>query len=152
MHRNMDKNSLLIDLAEKGRFWNVAFEDLSSSEQVFLAIWDLESEVNNGGFEQYYCNSSGDTAFAVLSALEQIGAQAVAKIVSRANSAFPSELPPRNRCERQQLIEEFDSRVQDMLDSLDEEFFGYPDNLTDLLFEFVKLNSSEIEGAVNVGI
>ena len=48
----MNKNSQLIEISEKGRFWKLDFDELTPSEQVFRAIWDLEGDVNNGGFEQ----------------------------------------------------------------------------------------------------
>jgi len=53
-----------------------------------------ESEVNNGGFSQYFLNSSGETAGFVVEALETIGAPNTADICRRAIAiAFPDELP-----------------------------------------------------------
>lgn len=59
----MDKNNLLIQLSERGRFWRVEFEELSPVERVFLAIWELESEVNNGVFYQYYSEAAATMLF-----------------------------------------------------------------------------------------
>src|SRR5689334_24380735 len=44
-------NRRLIRLAESPdiRFWRVDYDQLSAPERVFGAIWELESEVNNGG-------------------------------------------------------------------------------------------------------
>ena len=40
----------------------VGVKALSPGERVFLYVWNLEAEVNNGGFEQFYLNSAGDNA------------------------------------------------------------------------------------------
>ena len=60
----MNKNELLIVLSESKRtdFGRVEFANQADEQKTFSAIWELESEVNNGGFEQYFCYSSGETA------------------------------------------------------------------------------------------
>jgi hypothetical protein len=59
-----NKNSILIDLSEsdKTKFGKQAFATQSAPQQVFSSIWAVESEVNNGGFSQYFLNSSCETA------------------------------------------------------------------------------------------
>lgn len=148
----MDKNGQLIQLSEQGRFWRLEFHDLSRPEQVFRAVWELEGDVNNGGFHQYFFNSSGDTAFAVVDALEAIGAEQAARIVARASGIFPGSAPPRDREERQALLASFGPEQEAALARLDEEFFGYPDNLTELLHAYVKMHAASIPGAKDVGI
>ncbi len=51
----MDKNALLIDLSESDRtmFGRVDFDQQPPEQQVFSAIWALESQVNNGEFAQF---------------------------------------------------------------------------------------------------
>jgi hypothetical protein len=48
---NREMNRRLIRLSENptSRFWRLDYKDLSIPERVFLVIWELESEVNNGG-------------------------------------------------------------------------------------------------------
>lgn len=146
----MDKNDQLIRLSEVGRFWRVGFDALSYPEQVFYVIWELESEVNNGGFEQFFSNSSGDVAFAVVDALKAIGAEETARIAAEANGMFPGSFPPRDRDERQALLETFDAEKIEAWDKLDQEFYKRPDNLTELLHEYVRRNASKIAGAGDV--
>ncbi len=145
----MDKNALLIELSELGRFWSVTFDELTRPEQVFRAIWDLEAYVNNGGFDQYYWNSAGDTAFAVVDALNEIGADGAASIVTRAHQIFPEGVPPRDRAQRQDLLEQRPDRLEknDILEPLDAAFYAYPDDLMELLFAYVRRNSEDIQGA-----
>ena len=51
----VNKNNVLIKISEHPatQFWKLDFNQLTQPEQVFRCIWELESEVNNGGFEQY---------------------------------------------------------------------------------------------------
>jgi uncharacterized protein DUF4375 len=52
----VDKNAFLIQLSESDRtmFGKEDFATQSVPQKVFSAIWAVESEVNNGGFSQYF--------------------------------------------------------------------------------------------------
>ena len=58
-HPAMDENGWLIELSDRvvPRSWEEPFAELSEPERVFVAIWTLEADVNNGGFDQYFVNS-----------------------------------------------------------------------------------------------
>ncbi len=58
----MTKNQILIRLSESKntQFGKEDFSRQSLPQKVFSAIWAVESEVNNGGFSQYFVNSSVD--------------------------------------------------------------------------------------------
>lgn len=142
----MDKNRQLIQLSEQGRFWSIKYEALTFAEQVFRAIWELEGEVNNGGFHQYYFNNSGDTALTVGDALMAIGADNTSRIVAEANGLFPDSSPPRDRNARQPLLAAFVPEQHATLERLSQEFILDPDNLTVLLHDYVKRNSTAIAG------
>ena len=61
--------------------------------------------------------------------LRAISANHTGEIVSRARSVFPNSQPPRNRQERQQLLDRIDEEGEQLLDKLDGEFYAYEDNL-----------------------
>jgi hypothetical protein len=147
----MDKNQQLIRLCETGRFWTIGFDQLSYAEQVFRAVWELEEQVNNGGFDQYFWNSSGDSAHAVVGALESIGATNAAQIVAAACGLFRGGSPPRVRAEREARIDALTDVERAALDDFDQQFYCYPDDLTALLHEFVTRNAKEITGAAELG-
>jgi hypothetical protein len=138
----MDKNAFLIELSESDRtdFGRVDFSDQSEDHQVFSAIWELESQVNNGGFAQYFQNADGHTANAAPSALRTIGALTCADIVGRALAVVAADGLPDDQSAREQLVEALDASALEKLEALDQEFLAYPDNLTDLLFEYVRLH------------
>jgi hypothetical protein len=92
----MNKNEILIGLSESGttQIGKEEFAKQSVPQQTSTAIWELESEVNNGGFSQYFANESAKSAAFAVKALEGIGAPKAANICRRAIAmAFPNGLP-----------------------------------------------------------
>lgn len=144
----MNKNSWLIQVSEspRARFWRVDFDQLTLAEQVFRVVWELESEVNNGGFHQYFLNSTGDFAWFAPMALEAIGATYMAVIVRKACSIFPESEPQRDWTARQTDLLALDELADELLETLDQEFCSYPDDLTTLLFNYVAAHRTEIAG------
>ena len=141
-----ETEAFLISLSN--RLWPIAnerFSDLSPSEQVFILVWEVETEVNNGGFNQFFLNSAGDRASATAAALRSIGAERMASIVDRATSSFPDG-PPADRSVRQSLLEEIDPDAV-LFEELDQEFYSYPDDLSGLLYGFVIEHRADIRGA-----
>jgi hypothetical protein len=141
----MDKNSFLVELSESERaqFGRVDFADQSEPQKVFSAIWELESQVNNGGFAQLFTCADGDVANHAPWALRQIGAKRCADIVARAlRVASPRELPA-DQSEREALVQALPRKSIATLARLDDEFLGYPDDLTELLFAHVAAHPKE---------
>ena len=139
------KNHILIGLSEsdKTQFGKEDFAHQSTPQKVFSSIWAVESEVNNGGFSQYFLNSSCETASFVSEALETIGAPKTANICRRAiAAAFPSGLP-EDPDYISSAAADFSDEIMDALEPLDNEFFEYPHNLTDLLFAYVSKHPEE---------
>ncbi len=64
-------------------------------ERMVLSIMALVREVNNGGYDQFFLNSSGEFAPAIVDDLVRIGCPEVADITQRALDA--RELPERDR-------------------------------------------------------
>ena len=142
----MDENAWLIDLSDRvvPRSWEEPFAELSEPERVFVAIWTLEADVNNGGFDQYYVNSRGDHGWFAPAALRAIGAETMAGIVERANAPFGPEGPPASREERHARLDAIEEEAADEWSRLDEAFYDYPDDLTGLLYEYVQAHKDEI--------
>ncbi len=141
----MDKNRILIDLAEseRAKFAKEDFAGQSVPQKVFSSIWAVESEVNNGGFSQYFLNSSAETASFVAQALEAIGAPRTSDICRRAIACgFPAGLPSTPEA-ISAAAAEFSEETLDELETFDAEFFAYPHDLTDLLFAFVSKHPDE---------
>jgi hypothetical protein len=139
------KNHILIGLSEsdKTQFGKEDFAQQSAPQKVFSSIWALESEVNNGGFSQYFLNCSCETASFVSEALETIGAPKTAGICRLAiATAFPAGLP-ENPEDISSKAADFSDEIRASLGPLDNAFFEYPHNLTDLLFAYVPQHPHE---------
>jgi len=78
----MERRLLLF--AESARFNAADYDMLSKAERAARCVWELEAEVNNGGFTQFFQNSSGEHAPDTPDTLRRIGAYAAADIVDAA--------------------------------------------------------------------
>src|SRR5205807_1179087 len=134
-----EMNRRLIELAEdpKRRFWRLDYDALSEPERTFRAIWELEAEVNNGGFRQFFLNDSGGLVLHAVNALRRVEAHAMADIVQRAVYAVGSNTAWSDNLTRQAKLRKLSNEVEEELNKLSEEFFSYPDNLTTLLYRYV---------------
>ena len=142
----MNQSLRRLECSPEARLWQVAYDKLSVPERVFVSVWELEAEVNNGGFQQYFLNGSGRIAPHAVAALRAVRAEAMAKIVERAFLAVDQDIPWLNDVERRSRLSGLTPGAADALDRLDREFYAYPDNLTALLF-YVAEYRDEIAGA-----
>jgi hypothetical protein len=113
--------------------FTASFDELSAGDQILVTIWGLEAEVNNGGFDQYYFNGSGDQAWFAPTALRSIGAHRMAAIVERANALFGEGGPSRDSDQRQSELSAITEANEDAWEELDREFYEYPDDIAALL-------------------
>ncbi|NJK97501.1 MAG: DMP19 family protein [Bacteroidales bacterium] len=120
-------------------------DKLNESQKTFIIIENLEREINNGGFNQFYYNSSGDFSHETIDALIKIGANKTAEIVTKANSQFPDNKVPKDRTERQVILEQIEEKANEIWESCDNDFYKYEDKIGGLLIEFVKANKTDFE-------
>jgi hypothetical protein len=104
-------------------------------QEVVDLIDAVEGEVNNGGFHQFFYNNAGDNTMETIQALETIGATKMADIVRRAAAMFPGGVPPKDRFARQDVLLETFPRAE-AFESLNDEFFAYPDDLARLRAQY----------------
>lgn len=142
------RESYLISISEK--ICNYVFEwhfhRLSKPEQVFFCIWQLESQVNNGGLNQYFFNT-GEYTNETIAALEEIGALYTADLLRKAVALFPGGKVPEDWKTCQNIITAMDEATNQQLNELDILFYEYRDNLSELLYNFTQNNRSMIRGA-----
>ena len=91
---------------------SIGFDALTDPERVVFCLDKLEQEINNGGFEQYFHNLSGNIAAATPSALRAMGASQVASIVEKALELFPNSQPPTDQAQREKQMESWGSRAR----------------------------------------
>ncbi|WP_131248763.1 DMP19 family protein [Aquimarina atlantica] len=118
---------------------------LNEPQKVLLIVENLEREINNGGFNQFYWNSSGDYANETIDALIKIGAKKTAEIVKKANSKFKNGIVPKDRTERQNELELIQEKAEESWNDCDSDFYKYEENITELLISYVLRNKSDFE-------
>jgi hypothetical protein len=110
----------------------------NKSQQAIYMIWWLEAEVNNGGFNQFYENSSGQYAEYLPDVLRLIGAVKFADLMERVNKVY--------RENYEQITQEMDGTVEGFMESyknnplneFDDEFYKYEEPLYDLQVKYIK--------------
>ena len=113
---------------------------LSEAERIFYITQTLEMEVNNGGFSQFFYNSSGNFSNELVGAFTAIGANATAAICQKAISAFGRDIPVDSD-EREKMLDELESdEIDEILEECDSAFCDYEDDLNQLNYNFVIKN------------
>ena len=103
------------------------FGSLSEDEKVYFAVGVLLGEVYNGGFMQFFVNTSGEHYRHAELGLVQMGATQSLELLRRAkNVLFGSATVPRDQEERWAAMRE---GCDNQLDDLDTEFYKDPDGM-----------------------
>jgi Domain of unknown function (DUF4375) len=106
-------------------------------EHVVDAVLMLQGEVFNGGFYQYFANSSGGNGEKVKLYLREIGAIKTLGLLERASRVFPDGIVPKSRRARNNIMEQNDPDM-DLSEKEDTEFYTSDENLTGLLLTYVR--------------
>ena len=115
-------------------------DKLNEAQKLFFFNQNVERELNNGGFNQYFWNSSGDFANETIASLKAIGAEKTAALLQQAMDQFPDRKVPTNRDERNELQEQIQEQADEVWNELDEKFYLYEENLNELNLAFIKMN------------
>jgi hypothetical protein len=111
------------------------FEGLTEQEKLFYAVSCLIGEVYNGGFDQFFSNSSGRFYEYALNGLHELGAETSASLLVQAKELLFGERPvPLDRAERFQLMPaatEESPEIEKRLDVLDRIFYTEPDQVSE---------------------
>src|ERR1044072_2165956 len=94
----------LSELAIARDFFAEELEGLSPADQVFLSVWTFYMEFYNGGFWQYFANSSGRLVPSLVGSLRTIGAGDVAMIAQEAIDNVGKGVVWENKDERPSRI------------------------------------------------
>lgn len=117
----------------------------NKARQAVYMIWLLESDVNNGGYNQFYTNASPPFYPYLPDALKLVDANRLSDLTQRANETFKEqqerfeELPDSTRDEFQK------SYSSDLFTKFDNEFFKLSEveNLDQLQVDFIRKNKEK---------
>jgi hypothetical protein len=116
------------------------FGSQCEEQKVFSAIWELESQVGNGGFEGYFGNGAEMAAFAP-GALRAIGAPRCAALVEQALALVPPSMPTE-WVARWEAVHSLPKPVMEQFERLNRQFFADPEGVIGLLYRFVAAHPS----------
>ena len=118
----------------------VHLERLSPESRLVFLVSMVLGDVNNGGFSEFFFNSSGDHCTEIVAALTVIGATEGRALLSEAMACFPGATPSPNRFTRQEQLEALEDRptFEDAFEKLDERFFADAGRIEERLLAFVR--------------
>lgn len=120
----------------------------NKSRQTIYMISLLEAEVNNGGYNQFYYNSSGLFYKHLLEALRCIGANKFADLTQKANNTFEIEYEKITKYQDGTMEGFSKSYIDNPLNDLDTEFFELysTENLQQIQVDFIRKYKTEFIG------
>lgn len=144
--RELDKTDPFRQLWRElvSRAWNTeaGYEGLSDAEKKYFAVGLLDGEVYNGGFYQYFSNSSADYYKDAEIGLQEMGATESLSLLKQAKQIVfgLGEVPEDTEQRRRFLMHKgFESNAR--LDELDSLFWEDPDGLSDRGETFARRNT-----------
>jgi len=128
-------------IGQKGQRGGV--RSLTDEERVVLAVEALEREVNNGGYDQFFVNSSREFAPTVVAALQRIGCKKTAAITQRAITALGiSDLT--SEAIDGAMVGDDEQRVA-KLNRCNDSYYKCAEPVAERLFAFIKVNKAGIK-------
>lgn len=115
---------------------------LTDEERVVPAVEALEREVNNGGYDQFFVNSSSEYASVIVDALRKIGCPRTAEITQSAISALGLTTFEADAIE--EAIHAENAGRDSTLNECDSRYFDNDEDIAGRLFAFIRANKDKI--------
>lgn len=112
---------------------NLGYNSLAAAEKKYFAVALLEGDVFNGGFHQYFFNSSGSYYKDACAGLEEMGALQTLNLLERAKQiVFGFASVPPDTSKRRSLLQRCtNDSTSSRLEVLDQMFCKDPDNIAE---------------------
>lgn len=134
-----------VDLA--GGHERQALDALSTGFRAVYSTWWVEAEVNNGGFNQYFWNSSGAFASDAVAGFDLIGLPRLARLMERAIAIRDEDAHKLGRFKDRGTLEAFsESYVNNRLNELDREFGTLEADVSATRIRFIRANAELFRG------
>ena len=114
------------------------FDTLSDAEKLYYALTLFRNEINNGGFHQFFFNSSGSYYDLIENGLVNFDGRQTLELLRQAKQiVFPEiAIPPDTKTRRHLMPPTPD--LMNTLDELDQQFYRSPDLLSAKLEAFAR--------------
>ena len=117
---------------------------ISEEERIVLAVEGLEREVNNGGYSQFFLNSSNEYVDVIESALRAIGCPETADITRDAVAALHLAGRPTAAAAEQAVMAD-DPAITAALSACDDRYYSGREAIADQLFAWIRTHRSGIQ-------
>ena len=119
---------------------------ISAEERIVLAVEGLEREVNNGGYAQFFTNSSKEFVDVIVDALLAIGCPAAADITRQAIKGL--NIAGESSAEKAEAaVLSNDEAILRLLEDCDARFAANSEAIGNQLFSWIKSNRRRIKAA-----
>jgi len=133
---------LAFEQAIAGKAKREGMQRLSDEERIVLAVEALEREVNSGGYQQFFVNSSREYVPIIVGALQRIGCKTTANTTQKAIEAIGISDLRSNAIET--VISARDDKRGDKLSLCDDSYYKNTEPIAEQLFAFIKANTTKI--------
>jgi hypothetical protein len=117
---------------------------LSPGLQMVYATHQVEAEVNNGGFNQYFFNSEGRLAELALSGFGKLGASDHERLMREAMAVYERVRPRLEKAREAGTAEAFSDTYEDGdFEALDEQFYELDTDLSALRIRYIRKHLEE---------
>ena len=133
-------------LESNGGYQRAIVMALSRVERMVFTTTNLELQVRNGGFNQYFWNPTGQYVREALAGYLLIGAELHAALVDKAIETFAKEEAQQQMFKREGTLQAFsDSYKHSQLDPLDREFYALDkkESARALRVQYIRVHPSE---------
>ena len=115
-------------------------QSLTEEERIVLAVEALEREANNGGYSQFFANSSREFAPVVVAALQRIGCKKIATITRRAVKALGASGLTGDAIDAAMAVD--DEQRFAKLNRCDDSYYKSTEPIAERLFAFIEVNKT----------
>ncbi|MCR9201464.1 MAG: DMP19 family protein [Planctomycetaceae bacterium] len=116
-----------------------SLDDIPLGIQAFWVTWIVQAEVNNGGFNQFYCNTADRLSVDAIKAFRYFNANAHADLMQQANAKRANEGATPKSMQADATKQSFvDSYAHSSLSPFDTRFEELQDELTELRHQKIR--------------
>lgn len=117
-------------------------QSLTDEERIVLAVEALEREVNNGGYHQFFANSSRELTTTVVAALQRIGCKKTASITRKAIKALGTTDLTADAIDAAMAGD--DEQLVANLKRCDDSYYQGEEPIAERLFAFIQANKTSV--------
>ena len=117
--------------------------NLTPGQRMLLTVLDLNAQVCNGGFGQYFFNSYGDDALVALEDLQRLGAPRSRALLAEAIALLGADPYPVDADERSQALDRMPADAERAMGELGSRYHASGEEIMELCVAYVEAHPDE---------